>query len=423
MYNSKIGRSYSPVALASNSTLAGTPTDFAVITKLAEEFADRSKKDIQSWRQAIESADDPKNPKWAPLQDLYEYLRPDGHLGSQMDIRRGSTEGNRYYIRDSKTSKEDPEKTKMLEEEWIFDLIGDLVDHIFYGYTILQIIDPIAGIYDLIPRRNFVPQKNILLIEANGDKGVDINDPAFKGSIIVVKSRDKFGLLNDIVPDLIWKKNARVAWAMFSEKFGIPLMTATTHTRDTKEIGRIETMLKLLGRAAQAVFPQGTTIDIKDTATKGDPYNIFLKQLEYSDAQISKRILGGTMISDNGSSKSQGNVHENTMQILTERDKKKAEFAFNKKVLNVLRMFGLKFADTDEFVFDRTEALTLNEHWTIISKAIELGFDIDNDWLSSTFNFPITGKRAPISTAQPEQASASGVVNAKMEGRGNSFFA
>lgn len=419
MFNSKIGRSYTPTALASKQSGG---SDFAIINQLALEFTDRSKKDIQYWRQALDAADNAENPKWVMLQDLYEYLRPDGHLGSQMDIRRGSTEGNRYYIRDSKTSKEDPEKTKLIEQEWIFDLIGDMVDHVFYGYTIIQITDPVLGKYDVLPRRNFIPQKNILLFEANGEKGVDVSDPAFKDTIIVIKSRDKFGILNDIVPDLIWKKNARQAWAMFSEKFGIPLTTATTHTRDKKEIARIEAMLKLLGKAAQAVFPQGTTIDIKDTATKGDPYNIFLKQLEYSDAQVSKRILGGTMISDNGSSKSQGTVHENTMQIITERDKKKAEFAFNKKVMTVLRMFGFKFADTDEFVFDRTEALTLNEHWTIISKAIELGYEIDNDWLSSTFNFPITGKRAPVLAGQgaPEP---SGTASAKAEGKAKNFFA
>lgn len=393
----KFGKSsVNPQAVANTKS-----NDFAVINQLAEEFTDRSKKDIQAWRQALDSADDAKEPKWVLLQDLYEYLRPDAHLGSQMDIRRGLTEGNRYYNRDSKTSKEDPEKTKLLEKEWIFDMIGDIVDHVLFGYTVIQLTDPVNGKYDLLPRRNFIPQKNILLFEANGDKGVDVNDPAFKGTIIVIKSRDKFGLMNDIVPDLIWKKNARTAWAMFSEKFGIPLMTATTMTRDKKELDRIEGMLKALGKASQALFPQGTTLDIKDSAAKGDPYNVFLKQMEYCDAQISKRILGGTMISDNGSSKSQGTVHQDTMNIIAERDRKKVEYIFNNKVMPVLSVFGFPFSETDEFAFDRTEALTLNEHWTIIAKALELGYEIDNDWVSSTFNFPITGVRKPT-TPEPE---------------------
>ncbi|MGY0034438.1 phage portal protein family protein [Pedobacter sp. NJ-S-72] len=270
MFNSRIGRGYA------NPNAAAKPTsknsDIGVIQQLAAEFADLSRKDIQAWRAAIEAASNPETPRWALLQDLYEYLRPDAHLGSQMDIRRGLSESVRYYIRDSKTNKEDPVKSKTLEVEWVFDAIGDLIDHEFFGYTIMQIVDPILGIYQLLPRRNFIPQKNLLLFEANGDKGIDVTDPAFKGTIIVVRSRNQFGIMNDIVPDLIWKKNARQAWAMFAEKFGIPMTTATTRTRDKKELDRIEAMLKSLGKASQAIFPEGTTLDIKDSAAKGDPH-------------------------------------------------------------------------------------------------------------------------------------------------------
>lgn len=398
MRNSRIGKSYPQAAGAKPPS-----NDLAVINQLAAEFADISRKNIQSWREALDAANNADNPRWALLQDLYDYLRPDAHLGAMMDIRRGLTESTRYYIRDSKTNKEDPIKSKLLEQEWVFDIIGDLIDHAFYGYSIIQVTDPLLGKYDVLPRRNFIPQKDVLMIEANGDKGIDVNDPAFRGSIIVIKSRDKYGLLNDIVPDLIWKKNARQAWAMFSEKFGIPLVTATTITRDKKELDRIEAMLKALGKAAQAVFPTGTTIDIKDSAAKGDPYKVFLEQMNYCDAQISKRILGGTMVTDNGSSRSQGEVHERTMNdIIAGRDKKKAEFAFNRKVLFLLRdVFRFPFSDTDEFVFDRSQLLTLLDQWKIVSEAIALGYQIDNDWLSSTFNFPITGKTAPAPIQQP----------------------
>jgi len=408
MFNSRIGKSYNP----QNAAVKSPSNDLAVISQLAAEFADISRKNIQSWREALEAANNAETPRWSLLQDIYEYLRPDAHLGAMMDIRRGLTESTRYYIRDSKTNKEDPVKSKLLEQEWVFDVIGDMVDHAFYGYTVLQITDPILGKYDLLPRRNFIPQKDILLLEAGGENGIDVNDPALKGSIIVIKSRDKFGLLNDIVPDLIWKKNARQAWAMFSEKFGIPLVTATTITQDKKELDRIEAMLKALGKAAQAIFPTGTTIDIKDSAAKGDPYKVFLEQMTYCDAQISKRILGGTMVTDNGSSRSQGEVHERTMNdIIAGRDKKKAEFGFNRKIMFLLRdVFRFPFSETDEFVFDRSESLNLTEHWSIISKAIELGYEIDNDWLSSTFNFPITGKKEPAKTEPepPKTPKASG---------------
>ena len=45
------------------------------------------------------------------------------------------------------------------------------------------------------------------------------------------------------------------------------------------------------------------------SSSKGEAFAVFL---DYLDKQISKLVLGGTMISDNGSSRSQSEVHERT---------------------------------------------------------------------------------------------------------------
>lgn len=394
-FNSKVGKAY----YAAGSSI--TKGDMVIINQLAQQFTDLSKKAIKDWRTALEAAQNPENPNWSLLQDLYVYLRPDAHLGSQMDIRKGLTEANRFYIRDSQTNKEVPDKTKLLEKDWFFCMIGDLLDHIFFGYTALQLTDPLNDKYDLLPRRNFIPQKDMVTIEAGGDKGFIITDPAFAGSVIVLKNQYELGIMNDVVPDLIWKKVARQTMSEFSQKFGIPLMTATTNTRDKKELDRIEAMLKALGRASQAVFPMGTTLDVKDEVSKGDPHKIFMSQMEYSDSQISKRYLGGTMVSDNGSSKSQAEVHQNTMNyVIGERDRKKIEFAINGLVLPLLRAAGMPFTETEEFVYDRSEDLDLSEHWTIIAKALELGYDIPDEWISETFNFPVKSRKIPAPAAE-----------------------
>jgi phage gp29-like protein len=390
----------------------GPSNDKIIIHQLAQEFADLSRKNIQSWRQGLQTAKNPEEPRWNLLQDLYEYLEPDGHYGSQVEIRNGSIEANRYLIRSKKDGKEDAVKSKFLEAEWFFELLGYMLDSAYKGYSPFQLYnDPVEGIkFDEIPRRNFIPQKNLILQGVGDTKGFDINDPAFQGSIIVVRHKSKVGIMNDIVPDLIWKRNARQTWAEFSEKFGIPLISATTNSRDTKEIDRIDAMLSALGKAAKAVLPTGTVVDIKDSATKGDPYNVFLKQLEYNDAQISKRILGGTMISDNGSSRSQSEVHERTMNyIIAEKERKRIEFIVNGKIIPLLSRIGIPLnPETDEFVFDRSEDMRLPEQWNIVSKALE-HYDIPDQWVSETFNFPITGRRqpaAPPTNPEPKPGNA-----------------
>src|SRR5690606_24150430 len=107
--------------------------------------------------------------------------------------------------------------------------------------------------------------------------------------------------------------NARQVWARCTEKFGDPLLTATSNSSDPTKIKRLETMLRMLGESAMAVLPEGTTLDIKTEARQGDPYNLYLQQAKYNDEQISKRLLGGTMVSDNGSSRSQSEVHERSL--------------------------------------------------------------------------------------------------------------
>lgn len=414
---SRIGKTYQAMPGASQ-TFSGayarlSRQDQAIITKIVGEFVNRSRQGIQEWRQAIEAADNYDNPRWYLLQDLFEYLEPDGHLGSQVDIRKGATEANHWYIRDSKTNKEQPDKTKLLQKEWFFNLVGELLDSIFKGYTVVQLIDSVKMIWTPIPRRNFVPQKDMVLFEVNGDEGVNVTDPAFQNSIICIKSQRKFGIMNDIIPDLVWKKNSRQSWAEFSEKFGQPLLTATTNKADQKSIDRIEAMLQQLGEAARAVLPAGTTIDIKSALQSGDPYKVYLLQANYSDEQISKRYLGGTMISDNGSSRSQSEVHERTLNyILAERDRRMIEFAVNDQLIPILRNIGMPFSDTDEFIYDRSEDLRLTEQWNIVNQALS-HYDIPDEWVSETFNFPIKGRKP-----QPNP-----VIPPTIESKGNDFFA
>ena len=369
--------------------------DVAIISHIVGEFINRSRQDIQDWRQNIDHADNPYLPRWAPFQDLLEYLRPDGHLGSQIAIRKGTVLSRRYFVRSRKTKEENEDKTALLQNEWFYNLLGDLLDCEYYVYTVAQLADPATGEpvgkYDLIPRRNFIPQQNVVLFEIFGATGVSIKDPAFDGLMVCVRSQEKLGILNDLIPDLIWKKNARQAWAEYGERFGMPMVTATTNKTNKKDLDRIEAMLKQLSGAARGLFPVGTVLDIKEGVGKGDPYKVYLEQIKYSDGSISKRILGGTMVSDDGSSRSQSEVHERTMNdIVAEADMKKMEFAVNGQVLPSKLGLYLGFTEDDEFCFDRSQDIDPAVLWTIIQGLLAM-YEIPEKWISKKFNIPITG--------------------------------
>lgn len=111
-------------------------------------------------------------------------------------------------------------------------------------------------------------------------------------------------------------------WAAFAEVFGMPLRKGSYDplTATQQEIDELKTAVINLGHDAAAVLPNTMDISILDgrRPTSGD--NVFKDIADYWDAQISKLVLGQTMTSDNGSSKSQAEVHDRVRVDISRAD-------------------------------------------------------------------------------------------------------
>lgn len=380
------GQSETPANAATNLP----KSDIYIINKIVAEFIDRSRKQIKGWRDSMTATENPENPRWYLIQDLYDDTI-DAHLASVIDTRKMTTTNHRFYVVDKKSGEQLEEQTSFFDKKWFFDFMDHALDAIFKKYSLIQILR--NGEYpeiSFIQRRNICPKFKRVYLEVAGDKYIDYSTET---DVIEINHNSQFGILNDVMPNCIWKKNAMQAWAEFAEKFGMPLISATTN--NTKDIARIETMLKKMGEAAQAVLPTGTTVEVHDLANAGNPKAVYEAQGTFHDNQISKRIIGGTMVSDNGSSRSQSEVHERTLDDkIAVADQRFFRFVVNDQLFPILQSLGFPFDNTKmAFQFDETESLNLTEHWKIISDASEK-FEFDKsgvEWIAKTFNIPITG--------------------------------
>ncbi|MTK53284.1 DUF935 family protein [Paludibacter sp.] len=379
-----------PVAEAKSTAPAKTFTSEIAI-QIAQEFTDRSRKDIKKWRNAILAAENPDDPRWYVLQDLYDDIMLDAQITSVIDIRNAATLNHRFYVKDKKTGEELPEQTEFFNAEWFFDFLEEVMTAVYRKYSVIQVLrDVEKPVLSIIPRRNVCIQKGYMYTEVAGNKFVDYkSDP----TVIEIVHKSPFGITTEVVPNIIWKRNALQSWAEFSEKFGQPLITATTSNK--QDIARIQNQLKTLGEAAQAVLPNGTTIQVHDLANAGDPEKCYLKQTTLHDQQISKRFVGSTTMADQGANRSQTEVHERTLDDkISIRDKRFAQFVVNGKLLPVLQMLGFPFDNTTmSFEFDMTEELTMLEHWSIVKDAADI-WELDEQEVSKTFRLPIIGKKA-----------------------------
>ena len=393
-------RSY-PAQVAEAKSQSKKTDEKSIISTIVAEFQDRTRKDIQKWRKAMTAAEHPEEPCWVMMQDLIDDMVIDGHVESVLLIRDSATLNHRFYVADITTGEQLDEQNLILNKQWFYQFLEACLDALTHKYNVVQILaeeDKIEVV--TVPFRNVSITDHRMYLEAFGDQYINYLDVP---NVIEINTRSKFGIINSIIPNIIWKRNAMQAWAEYSEKFGMPLITATTANRN--DIKRIESMLRQLGEAAQAVMPHGTDIKIHDLANAGNPVNTYEKQIRLHDEQISKPIVGSATMTDTAGNRSQTEVHERTLDDkIATNDKRFISFVVNDQLFPILQLMGLPFDNTKmKFVFDETEAMSLAAHWKMVNEAAEK-FELDPEWIATTFNLPIIGvKSEPIEPPKDEK--------------------
>jgi hypothetical protein len=376
-----------------NSNSIATPsTD--IILKVIQEVKDLSRKDIKKWRDAMLIAADVVDPRWYLLQDLYDYLSTDGHLGAVADIRKAATLNHPFYIVDL-NGEEMPEQTELLQKKWFYDFLENCLDAVFKKYSIMQFgRNADTVIFDLIPRRHVCIQNKRIYTEYSGSKYIDYTN---ESNVIEVIDRSEYGILNDIVPNLIWKKNLLQSNAEFSERFGFPLITAMTANK--ADASRIDKALKNLGEAGTGVLPKGSEIQVHALANAGNPEKVYLDPVKMHDNQVSKRFIGSTTIVDEGANRSQTTVHVGTLDDkLALKDRRLITFIINDQLFPVLQNLGFPFDNTKmKFKFDETESLTIEQEWKITNEALD-HYELDTDDVQKKFRLKIKGLKQPSNT-------------------------
>ncbi|PID88599.1 MAG: hypothetical protein CSB03_00540 [Bacteroidia bacterium] len=387
-----------PKAKADTKPLRSRGKTNPAIMQIVEKFKDNSRKDIDKWRQAIQMAQHPEEPKYTAYFDLIDDLMTDGHLQSQIQMRKMSSMNTDFQVINRKTGEVNEELTFILQQQWFFHFIGWAWDSILFGTSLIEfqsfdrhLIKPV-----LIPRRHTIPSQYKIVPDLEKENQYILhNNPKLAPWLLCVGDRKDLGIMNNIIPNLIWKRNVAQAWAEFCERFGMPLITATANTSDDKTIDKVHGMLLKLGEASVGTFPPGTDIQFQE-ANRTDAYNVYKQFIQLNADVISKQLVGSTMLSDQGTNRSQTEVHERSLDDrLAQSDKRMLAFVVNDQLFPLLKLQGYKITDDDLFEFKNAEQeIDLSQMWQIARGLLEKDYEIEQEWLSKTFNIPILGKKS-----------------------------
>lgn len=374
-----------------------------LIAKIVQNAESITRKDIDDWKQAWELALWHERPRRYRLMDIYRTAMVDNHLSAAVQNRKMKVLRQKWKVIDRETGEEDEERTELLTRPWFRQFTSLALDARFYGHSLIQFGDLVGGQFhrvQLVNRSHVVPELGLFLIEKTDEnsKGIDYRQPPYSNWVLEVGDPYDLGLLLKATPQAIAKKNMMLFWDDFGEIFGSPMRYGTTNTRDKKVLDQLESALETMGQAAYAVIPEGAQISLLEN-NRPDAYQIYDKRIDRCNSEISKLINGQTMTMDNGSSKSQSEVHERVGDQIIQADKDDLRDVVNTVLFPFLSMHGYDL-DGYEWVYDETEQVSIQEQWKIDSGLLA-HFDIDPAYFEEKYNVPIIGAKAPQPPAGP----------------------
>ena len=362
-----------------------------IAKKVVEQQLTRFGMELSNWKTGIDNWEDTSHPTTEELIRVYNDIVLDPHLSAVMDVRKSKTLSKEYKIVDDK-GEEIYEESAIFNSTWFRDFLKLALDSKFYGYSLIQFKDRINKTFEaveIVPREYVYPQKKaVRTFPSSNEPLISLEQPKYKPWLFLIGNGKELGLLAKASPMMIYKKTAQGAWAEFAELFGSPLRVGKTNVRDKALRENMFYMLENMGRSAFAVLDHDDTIEmISDKKT--DAYQVFDKLIERANSEVSKLVTGSTMTVDDGSSRSQSEVHERTAQAIDKDDSIFLEELVNNRLIPFLNEYH-DFNIKGVFMWDSTERMTLADQF---KRDIELikskAYKIPADYITETYGVPL----------------------------------
>lgn len=332
------------------------------------------------------------------LQDLLKNLLTDTHLSGQMELRCENSLSQPFVVK-NKNGAIDEETTILLSESVAFgELLEVIFETPFFGHSLFEILPSESDLFtlSLLPRRNVVPSRGLLLLDTSADKGIPYRaEPGYGTSIIEVGKTDDLGILFDCGPATIYRRYALAAWSEFAELYGIPPRTLKIDTSDDESFARAREMMQNTGSGNWSI------IDINEEMLFGqgmsDNGNIFAGLIAATKEDISLKICGVQMGQD---TKHGNRSKEETSITLFDKkclaDRRNAKKFINKTLFPALAALNIIPNDLS-FDYPNDSEDDTEELWDR-TLALMPYYDMDEKWLKEKFGVQISGRKQGLGT-------------------------
>lgn len=361
-----------------------------------------TRKDIQDWRMAWQTAINVDSPNRQRLYDIYRDVEVDLHLSGCVMQREGFVMARSFKIVDTQ-GNENEEAMHFFDQAWFKQLLKLSLSSIYWGHSLIELGDittdgdgcmTYSGV-TLLPRKHVIPEFHRIITDLGQDwtSGIDYHQQQFADWLIEVGEPTDLGLYHKAATATIPKKNMLAFWDAFGEIFGMPMRIARTNSRDKTVLAALDKMLREAGASLSMVAGTDTEIEFVESG-KSDAFNVYDKRIDRANSEISKLIIGQTMTIEDGSSLSQSQTHLEVFENLINADCDMLRDMVNNQLIPRMVRHGFPVKGL-RFEWDDAVDYT-PEQQVAYETMIADRYDVDPAYFAEKYGMPVGERRNNI---------------------------
>ena len=345
--------------------------------------------DAKGLEAAIATAAQPDNPLTFQLQDIYNNIYLDATVHNAVQIRIKTVLGKKFCFY-TKEGKKDEKLTDAINTQWFIDVVSYILESNYFGYSLLGFNGQVGKIKEVInvDRRLVVPdteQGAVLYNTYEESDGLLIADYPANFLLAELERRENYyGLFQKVAYQIFRLRSSINIRQLAIERYVLPAL-------HIKAEGHGENSLKYNDAAAQfgssgvIVTPEKDEVNV--LTSRGTDHDAFQTAIDYQEKCITKIILGQVMTTEDGSSRSQAEVHKKVQDELIYSDCVQLLKYINNKLLPFMRLVGYNISEGHYIDIDKSDSRD-----EILADVIELkkaGFNVDAKFVEDKIGIKI----------------------------------
>jgi phage gp29-like protein len=340
--------------------------------------------DVSTWRSAVNSA---KMGMRNSLFKLYENLMADGTLSVSIG-KRTEAVTNAELVFINAQGEPDEEINALMDSVEFENLLTYIMEAQAWGISVIDVMSVLPSLkFYNVPRRNLNTAKKMVVTNEYDENGLAYADNPYL--VEVINPNDPLGYIYKAAVYVIYKRGGFGDWTEFAEIFGMPFRAWKYSAYDTTVRDELIKALQMAGGKLNMVVPKEAELDQKE-ATSNSNGELFDKLIDRCEKEILITVLGETMTTVDGSSRSQSETHKDVSEDKNKADRRFVRRVLNSKILPVWELLGLPVTG-GKFVFpEQGESLDTKTRVDIALNIRGKGIPVSDEYI-----YEVSGVRMP----------------------------